>query len=184
MSCELHTARLVVRLPAGKDAAAIAAFYRENEAHLKEFSPRMPPEMFEERYWGWAAPECRADFEAGRSCRTFLFDSETHVVGLANLSEIVRGPFQAAYLGYALAKSHEGRGVMYEALQALIPYAFDELNLHRIMANYVPWNRRSHQLLERLGFVIEGNAKRYLLIDGRWQDHVMTALTNESWREK
>ncbi len=60
----------------------------------------------------------------------------------------------------------------------MIRYAFEDLRLHRIMANYVPHNQRSAHLLRRLGFVQEGYAKEYLKIAGRWQDHVLTALTN------
>jgi ribosomal-protein-alanine N-acetyltransferase len=46
------------------------------------------------------------------------------------------------------------------------------------MANYVPTNERSGRLLRRLGFVVEGYARDYLFIGGRFQDHVLTALTN------
>lgn len=53
--------------------------------------------------------------------------------------------------------------------------------MHRIMANYMPHNQRSGALLARLGFEREGYAKDYLLIDGKWQDHVLTALTNKEW---
>jgi ribosomal-protein-alanine N-acetyltransferase len=46
------------------------------------------------------------------------------------------------------------------------------------MANYMPANERSGKLLSRLGFEREGLAKRYLYINGRWEDHVLTALLN------
>jgi [ribosomal protein S5]-alanine N-acetyltransferase len=71
---------------------------------------------------------------------------------------------------------------MREALQAGIRHVFGELNMHRIQANYVPWNRRSGGLLRRLGFSVEGYARDYLYLDGEWQDHVLTSLTNPHWR--
>ena len=55
-------------------------------------------------------------------------------------------------------------------------YSFDELGLHRIMANHQPENERSARLLERLGFEREGYARSYLHIAGAWRDHVLTAL--------
>jgi ribosomal-protein-alanine N-acetyltransferase len=58
---------------------------------------------------------------------------------------------------------------------------FEQQKLHRIMANYMPSNKRSARLLQKLGFVIEGHAKKYLLINGQWEDHVLTSLTNENW---
>lgn len=67
---------------------------------------------------------------------------------------------------------------MSEAVAAVIRFAFDSLKLHRIMANYMPSNRRSERLLEGLGFEKEGYAKEYLFIGTGWADHVLTALTN------
>lgn len=61
---------------------------------------------------------------------------------------------------------------------AAIKYAFHELDLNRIMANYMPSNERSGILLRKLGFSEEGLAKKYLKINGRWEDHVLTSLVN------
>ena len=67
---------------------------------------------------------------------------------------------------------------MYEALRAAIEYAFDTKKLHRIMANYMLANVRSGKLLRRLNFSVEGFARDYLRIAGKWEDHVLSALTN------
>jgi len=100
------------------------------------------------------------------------------VLGVCNFTQIARGTMQSCHLGYALAANHEGQGLMREALTAAIDYLFLELELHRIMAGYMPHNERSAGLLARLGFEIEGHARQYLRIDGKWQDHVLTALIN------
>jgi ribosomal-protein-alanine N-acetyltransferase len=71
-----------------------------------------------------------------------------------------------------------------EALMAAIKYVFEELNLHRVMANYMPGNEKSAKLLQRLGFKVEGHARDYLRLAGDWQDHTLTALVNESWRPR
>ena len=71
---------------------------------------------------------------------------------------------------------------MTEGLKAATQYLFQELNFHRVMANYMPHNRRSCNVLKRLGFVIEGYARDYLLINGQWEDHIMTSLTNPNWQ--
>ena len=73
---------------------------------------------------------------------------------------------------------------MSESLRVAIRFMFEELNLHRIEANYIADNKRSGKLLERLGFVKEGIAKKYLLINGTWQDHILTSLTNHNWSNK
>ena len=69
------------------------------------------------------------------------------------------------------------KGLMAEALERALRHVFEELELHRVEANYQPTNERSGRLLRRLGFVVEGYSRDYLFIDGAWRDHVRTALT-------
>ena len=97
-----------------------------------------------------------------------------------NFTNIVKGPFQACNLGYAVAKTREGHGIMTAVVKKGIEIMFKEYGLHRIMANYMPGNARSARLLERCGFVREGYAKAYLKIAGRWEDHVLTSLVNRN----
>jgi ribosomal-protein-alanine N-acetyltransferase len=100
---------------------------------------------------------------------------------VVNLNGIVRGVAWYCNLGYGLAENRQGRGIMREALQLAIQYGFKDLNLHRIQANYMPHNRRSGGLLRRLGFTVEGYARDYLYLNGAWEDHVLTSLTNPNW---
>ena len=125
--------------------------------------------------------EARAEFAAGSSLRLFVFardETGGPILGSCNFTQIVRGPFQACYLGFALDHAAVGGGIMKEATARGIEYAFGELTLHRLMANHVPENDRSAKLLKSLGFVVEGHAKNYLHINGAWRDHVLTSLTN------
>jgi ribosomal-protein-alanine N-acetyltransferase len=101
---------------------------------------------------------------------------------MVSLANIVRGPGQYCNLGYSLAKAYEGNGYMREAVAATIDLAFIEMNLHRITAGYQPHNRRSGDLLKKLGFTVEGYARDYLYIDGKWQDHILTSLINKNWK--
>src|SRR5206468_11042647 len=103
------------------------------------------------------------------------------IVGNLNLTQVHRGAFQSCVLGYNLAADHQGRGYMTEAVGAAVDFAFRSWNLHRVAANYMPRNSRSAAVLERCGFKIEGHAPSYLLIDGRWEDHVLTAIINPDW---
>lgn len=108
----------------------------------------------------------------------WLFDlADGEVVGQIGFGNLVAYPFYAATLGYALDHRRWGRGEMREALRVALDFAFDHFSLHRVMANHLPENQRSARLLRRLGFVPEGYARDYLLIDGVWRDHVLNALT-------
>lgn len=98
------------------------------------------------------------------------------IIGNISLTNIVRGVFLACHLGYRIDAAHEGKGFMGEAVACALRYAFNELALHRVMANYMPTNARSGALLRRLGFSVEGHARDYLFLNGVWQDHVLTSL--------
>ena len=104
-------------------------------------------------------------------------------MGSIGLSQIARGAFHNAMLGYAIDGARQGQGLMHEALQAVIAHAFSPaVHLHRIQANVRPENHRSLALLQRLGFEYEGLAREYLFIDGAWRDHRMFALRKADFR--
>lgn len=183
MSLRLTSERLVLRLAEVSDAPRIVEFYRENRAHLAPFEPRRDPEFYEVATWEAQIMLARADFEADRSLRMWLFTHEdaVHPVGNVALSNVIRGVKQSCSLGYALAAHAQGKGYMREILPVVIRFAFEVMNLHRIEANYMPHNARSGKLLDDLGFAREGLAHDYLRIAGEWRDHVLTSLTNPGW---
>ena len=103
------------------------------------------------------------------------------LVGVLNLSEVVRGAFESAYLGYYAFAPHAGRGLMTEALVLLLDAAYRDVGLHRVEANVQPGNKRSLALVDRIGFAREGYSRRYVKIAGRWRDHVRYAMIAEDW---
>jgi [ribosomal protein S5]-alanine N-acetyltransferase len=178
----LTTERLVVRLVHERDAWRLADYYAENRDFLSPWEPvRDDSHCYPS---GWQARlGLIADMHKQGSAFYFvLMDSnETEVRGVANFSNVLRGAFHACYLGYSLGEKWQGQGMMFEALQSAIRYMQRQQYIHRIMANYMPHNQRSGDLLARLGFEKEGYAKNYLMINGEWQDHVLTALTCKEW---
>jgi ribosomal-protein-alanine N-acetyltransferase len=181
----IETKRLVLRVPTPDDAEAMAAFALANREHFAPWDPVRGEAYFTAEHWRQELASTVESARAGTSLRLVLeprVGGMPPIAGHCTFSNIVRGAFHAAYLGYGLDSRAVGRGLMEEALGAAIRYCFDELNLHRIMANYMPTNTRSGRLLRKLGFVPEGYARDYLLLGGAWQDHVLTALTNNGWR--
>jgi ribosomal-protein-alanine N-acetyltransferase len=165
----LNTSRLILRPPTESDAVAFQAFEDRNSQRLSPWRPSIAQ---------WAK-----ELEEKRAIRFALFPKENpaQIIGFCNFSQIFRGPFQACYLGYQMDANYEGLGLMTEAVEKGIQYMFEEENLHRIMANYMPSNKKSARILQKLGFIIEGEAKKYLLINGEWEDHILTSLTNQNW---
>lgn len=179
----IETPRLILRFPAASDAAALARYVTENREHFRKAGPARDPSYFTAAYWTGAAVSIERDWREDRHCHFILFERDDRTpIGRARFSDFTRGAFHGCNLGYEIAKSHEGRGLMFEALQAAIAYVFGDLNLHRIQAGHLPGNERSARLLARLGFTREGFAKDYIRVDGQWEDHVLNALVNPNWR--
>ncbi|MCW8417847.1 GNAT family N-acetyltransferase [Fluoribacter dumoffii] len=116
------------------------------------------------------------------NCRCFLaLNRNEEIIGVFNISEIVRGVFQSAYLGYFASVKYAGKGLMSQALKLVLKEIFLTLKLHRIEANIQPTNSSSLYLASQNGFLKEGFSRRYLNINGIWCDHLRFALTYEDW---
>ena len=134
----------------------------------------------------WTYPPERADqfddlFARSRRddfvCLLAVAADDTAIAGVFTVSQIVRGAFQSAYLGYYANARHARQGLMREAMEQVLDHAFGPLALHRLEANIQPGNGPSVALARGAGFRLEGFSPRYLLIGGRWRDHERYAIT-------
>ena len=179
---QLLTDRLLLTVPGKEAAPRYAQFCRDNAKFLEPFQGPFYEREFAIDFWQTSLERRRHNVHADKNYSFGIFWRDAGLqgplLGYCNFSEIVRGLFQACYLGYALGESAQGKGIMSEALECAIRFMWTSVKLHRIMANYMPHNERSAKVLKRLGFVVEGSAKNYLFINGQWRDHVLTALTN------
>lgn len=108
-----------------------------------------------------------------------LRESDNALVGGCTISNVRRGVTQCCTLGYWIGAKFARQGYMTNALRALLPFVFRTLGLHRIEAACLTENDASRKLLARVGFRQEGLARRYLLINGAWADHLLFALLKE-----
>jgi len=179
----LRTTRLLLRLPRLSDAQALLDYQLRNRTRLAASAPARDEMFFSLPGQTKEIENALTTFKLAKGYRFLVFieKDESRVVGIVAVTEIVRGAFQAAFLGYGIDGEREGEGLMTEAIEAVIKFAFDNLHLHRVMANVIPENERSQRLLRRLGFEFEGRAREYLLLDGRWRDHILTAKLNPRW---
>ena len=181
---QLRDGGVLVRVGTSADIPEILGYFTRNRQHLAATAPTAPADFYTVAHWRARLARADAGYRADRLLHCFVFrEAGTRVVGTVNLSNFVRGAFQACHLGYSIDQELEGTGTMSTAVRLLIGHAFSALNLHRVMANYLPENERSARLLARLGFRIEGQASAYLHIAGAWRDHVLTALVSDVWRE-
>ncbi len=177
----LYTERLVLTLPGAEAASQIVSYFETNRAHLTPWEPPFPKGMFSNAFWERRLVQNQQEYRVAKSMRLALRwrdQPDGKVLGLANFTQFVRGAFMACTLGYSLDEDCQGKGLMSEALRRAIAHLFDELGMHRVMANYLPVNERSGRLLRRLGFLVEGYARDYIFINGEWRDHILTSLVN------
>ena len=104
------------------------------------------------------------------------------LIGRVALSNVSRGAWQNATLGYYIDEAHTGRGYATEAVRLALEFAFGSARLHRVQAAVLPRNIASRRVLEKAGFCREGRSTKYLQINGVWEDHEMFAITLEDWR--
>jgi ribosomal-protein-alanine N-acetyltransferase len=168
-------ARVLIRHPREEDAEEFIALARSSRRfHAGWIAPAFSPEQFAAYLRRSQADHFEALLVARREDPVLL--------GAINLSEIVRGNFQSAYLGYWIGAAHARQGYMREGLALAVDHAFKSQRLHRLEANIQPSNTASLRLADSLGFRLEGLSPKYLKIGGRWRDHERWALLREGWR--
>jgi ribosomal-protein-alanine N-acetyltransferase len=193
---ELVSPRLRLTIGHAALVPAVRDYYLRNRGHFKRWDPPSNDASYTLEAQGARVQSGLDAFIAGTAYRYWLLSrdddesgepsraSPLTVIGSVNVSQVVRGAFHSACLGYALDEAHVGRGLMTEALHAVITEMFSErVNLHRLQAAYRPENERSAAVLRRLGFEIEGFAPDYLFIDGAWRHHRITSLINPEFRK-
>ncbi|HLP18957.1 MAG TPA: GNAT family protein [Chitinophagales bacterium] len=179
---ELETPRLTLKPPHAGLADMVFDYFKRNQQHFATYGPERRPEWDTIDYHRDKHVEYAEKIAAGTNLWLFLFEkgNPDKIIGDIHLSNIIRSVFQSCHVGYKLDEQAQGRGYMREALQRLVQYAFEDMKLHRIEANIIPANTRSIKLVTSLGFEEEGLAKKYLKINGRWQDHVHYVILNEA----
>ena len=162
--------RVVLRDLVSSDREAFLEMVRDSrELHRPWTYPPERPDQFEDL----VSRTGREDF----ACLAACLAETGELVGIFTISQIVRGYFQSAYLGYYANARLAGQGLMTEAMGLVLDLAFGQLSLHRLEANIQPGNAPSIALARRSGFRLEGYSPRYLLIGGRWRDHERYAIT-------
>jgi ribosomal-protein-alanine N-acetyltransferase len=149
--------------------AFLRMVHESRELHRPWTYPPERPDQFDDL----VARTARDDF----ACLAAVLAEGGDLVGIFTISQIVRGYFQSAYLGYYANARYAGQGLMSEAMLLVLDHAFGPLALHRLEANIQPGNAPSIALARGAGFRLEGYSPRYLLIGGRWRDHERYAIT-------
>lgn len=175
-----ETKNLILRSSDIEDLQVLKNYLLENQDFMKEWSPTTDSSFYENENLEKIIFDEIKQNENKSALKLHLFlKKENKLIGSISLSNIVYGPFLSCFLGYKLHKDYLKNGYMSEALEKIINIAFDEFKLHRIEANIIPKNIASQKLVQKFGFENEGLSKKYLKINGVWEDHYHYVLLNK-----
>jgi ribosomal-protein-alanine N-acetyltransferase len=170
-----------MRPPLMSDYAAWAELRALSREHLIPWEPSWPRDELSRSAFRRRLRHYQREQREDLGYAFLLLEDRTdRLLGGLTLSNVRRGVAQAASLGYWLGTPYTRQGRMTAAVAAAARYAFEELKLNRIEAASMPQNTASIKVLERNGFEQEGYARRYLKINGEWQDHLLFARVRDA----
>lgn len=174
--------RVMLRPPERTDYETWAGLREESRRFLTPWEPSWSGDALSRTAFRRRLARYAADWRNDQGYSLFIFRREDgKLIGGIGLTNLRRGVSESASLGYWMGQRYAGRGYMKDALRQTLAFAFERLHLHRVEAACLPHNAVSRHLLLRAGFKEEGYARKYLCIDGKWQDHVLFALLREEW---
>ncbi len=168
---------VLLRYPRVSDYAAWTRLREESRTFLAPWEPAWATDELSKGAFRRRLKRYQREARLDSAYAFFVFRAEDEeLVGGCTLSNVRRGVTQCCALGYWVGERFARQGYMFDAVRALMPFIFKTLGLHRIEAACLPSNEPSKSLLVKVGFREEGLARRYLQINGQWQDHVLYAL--------
>jgi [ribosomal protein S5]-alanine N-acetyltransferase len=162
------------------DAPDLLDLRTRNDDFLRPFEPVKPPDWLTLERQKLEIEEAAVAWTEDLGYSFGVFTKSDELIGKVGLSNVSRGAWQNATLGYFVDKSTNGRGHCTEAVGLAVRYAFTAARLHRVQAAVMPRNEASSRVLVKNGFRFEGFAVNYLRINGRWEDHHIYSITAES----
>lgn len=169
--------------------------------YLRELTPKMYNQLFSsyneweiKSYLGLSSDtefrEAKRKFDEGTTTyyTTFkhfhlLLKENGQVIGRCDFHTWVRA-HRRAEIGYTItSEAHKNRGLMTEALRAVLLFGFEKMNLYRVEALASPHNIPSLQLLKRYDFKKEGHLRNHYMVDGELQDSQIFSLLLPEFEE-
>ncbi|MDU4883713.1 MAG: GNAT family protein [Clostridium celatum] len=168
---EMKGKNILIRNFTPDDAQDLLEYYLRNKDHLKEFEPVRDASFFTYEMQKEILLESYRQLMTGVGSDLGIY-KDNKLIGKAKISNIVYGVLKSGILGYSIDKEYEGKGYMKEAINLVLEYAKEYLDLHRIEASVLTTNERSKGVLLSCGFEEVGINKKYLYINGKWSDHI------------
>lgn len=166
-----------LRAPEARDYQDWAELREASRGFLTPWEPTWANDELSRGSYKYRLRRYTEDARDDKAYALFVFrESDDALLGGLTLSNVRRGVAQTASLGYWAGQAHAGKGYITAAVRAVLRYAWEDLELHRVEAACQPDNIASRRVLEKAGFTHEGVARSYLRINGAWRDHLLFGI--------
>ncbi len=182
----IETVRLTLRFPVMDDFEQWSALRNQSRAFLVPWEASWPSDDLSRSAFAYRLKHYRSNVRKDEAYPLLIFkaDDGGELVGGITVSNVRRGIAQTGQLGYWIGQPFANQGYMSEAVRAVGDFCFDQLGLNRLEAACLLQNKPSAIVLEKSGFTREGIARKYLKINGVWQDHILFALLRDDYRSE
>lgn len=164
------------------NAEELLEYYNKNKKYLEPFEPTKDSGFYTVENQRKILNNNYKEFLKGVTIELGIFKEEK-LIGKIKLSRILYGSFKNGMLGYSIDEDEQGKGYMKESVNLFLKYAFDECELHRIEASALVNNKKSIGVLTGCGFKMTGINEKYLLINGKWMDHLTYYILKEEFEK-
>lgn len=174
MQNEYRKNGIILRILNETNARAVLNFNKKNEAFFAPVEAEKPDNYYTLEFTRQTLAAEITQYLNRKAIRFFVFDENkpTEIIGSISFQSIRWGAFMSAHVGYKVDRSHCQQGVGFRALSLALDVICSEWGLHRIEAYIHPDNASSIALAKKVGFVSEGIAYDYAMLDGKWTDHL------------
>jgi ribosomal-protein-serine acetyltransferase len=164
---------ITLKLPSQNDAQEIFALVDLNRAYLRHYLPWVDRNQSLKDTESFIQ-DCRRSFQEGMGFSLCIQFNEK-IVGMIGFDHFDKDN-QKIEIGYWLSEDQQGKGIMLRSCQAMVDYAFKNLNVHRVEIRCVVDNKSSKKIPEKLGFKLEGLFKESTLLQGQFYDTLLYGL--------
>ena len=173
----IQAGRVLLRPPSRRDVRKWLTLRSASRSFLEPWEPKWPKDALTRKAFFRRLRTYAIHTNSDTAYIFLIFRKEDRaLLGSISINDVRRGVAQSCSIGYWIGENYSRKGYMSEALSALLPFIFHRLKIHRIEAACLPQNNASRVLLNKIGFHEEGCVRRYLKINGQWQDHVLFSL--------
>ncbi|EON74473.1 GNAT family N-acetyltransferase [Lysinibacillus sphaericus] len=164
-----------------KDAQNLSGLVSRNKYFWSTYEPLQRPEYYTVDAQYKKILESLYLMDSKREFSFGIYEQGTNnLIGHIALYAVKRLPYSSAFVGYAMDEIYIGKGIVTEAVELVVRFAFEQIGLHRVEAYVSTQNNASIRVLEKSGFQREGLLRQLLYINGQWVDHYMYACVDES----